>query len=168
MTIGAIINGLNALDSIRDDYPQDSGCVTKYGLRLGLNKVIEAIHLYDMAVCRYVEGLFGDTVQQMYRPEEYDTTPEQWIDLCGQLLPVSTAKKALEADSVEEFEKIMTMAHENYDSLQRQWAAANLSVWFECAEDNREQSEELEKMAENDRNAAADTLSAHEHSLRLF
>lgn len=81
---------------------------------------------------------------------------------------VSTAKKALEADSVEEFEKIMTMAHENYDSLQRQWAAANLSVWFECAEDNREQSEELEKMAENDRNAAADTLSAHEHSLRLF
>lgn len=168
MTIGAILKGQRVLDSIVEGFPQDSGVVTKHGLRFGLNKVSEGIRLYDMAVSQYVERLFGDSVLQFPEPHSYETVPELWIDLCGQLLPVSVAEKALEADSVEEFEKIMTTAHENYDPLQRQWAIANLNVWFESAEDNREQSEKLEEMAETDRNAAADTLSAHEHSLRLF
>lgn len=162
---------LTALDTIAEllQRPADDDRYLRYkGMKISRASLERAKHLYTLAIYKYLDGKLNDTPLPTFTVGEAEERNVEWVDLAGQLMPRPTLEAALNAETVEDREKILTDAYERYAETEREWIAAIIpDEWLADREAIRSGAENFDKIVEEDRNSYRENLDAEEQMLRL-
>lgn len=168
-TVDRILTAMHTIDGLLKLPADDDRYIRYKGMKISRASLERARKLYAVATFKYLslklkEGRF---------PESHDagnaTEAEKWIDLGGQLLPVSVLKKAIEAESVQQREAILDEAMENYTALEYDWILRRFpEEWRKSAEYIAESAAEFDRIVDNDRTTYRESLQAETDMLALL
>lgn len=113
-----LIRGMDFLASIRDAEPAPDGYIHAAGLLIKPSAIERGIHLYRLAVLRY---LYTKQHEEAYADADAAEAPAEWIDVCGQVMPRSVMADALRADSPEAIQRLFDNAFAAYARLEAAW-----------------------------------------------
>lgn len=144
-TVGKILDAMKLCDRLMAENEGEE--IDYNGIRLHLRHLRSGLELYEMAIRKYISDFWSEETSE---PRSGEATGK-WIDVGGQVLPAAALERAMQAESVDEIEKIFDRAAEDYDSMQQEWIAGNLGQWLSDMELNRQTAARLDKMIEEDR-----------------
>lgn len=158
---------LHAIDVITEllSHPADDDLYLRYkGMKFTRAALERAKILYTTAIYKYLSMTLPDGKF----PESDSRTPEEWIDLGGQIITRSILEKALSTDSIEEAEKILDDAFEHYSELELQWIAQRFGEsWRSKAALIPAGAEQFDTLVEDDRTEYLESLARETKMLTL-
>lgn len=166
ITVGAMINAIGVLKGLAHVQPDQDGLVSHKGVYLKAKSIERGIEFYTLGIAKYISLKLKDDRTVPAAPQSGD--PTAWKDLGGQILPASVLETALGADSIDEINRILDEAHENYAELERSWIGQILSPALKdviSMADNA--AARLDAMVEKDRKEYLSTLNAHNTSFTI-
>lgn len=166
ITVGAMINAIGVLKGLAHVQPDQDGLVSHKGVYLKAKSIERGIEFYTLGIAKYISLKLKDDRTVPAAPQSGD--PTAWKDLGGQILPASVLEAALGADSIDEINRILDEAHENYAELERSWIGQILSPALKdviSMADNA--AARLDAMVEKDRKEYLSTLNAHNTSFTI-
>lgn len=166
ITVGAMINAIGVLKGLAHVQPDQDGLVSHKGVYLKAKSIERGIEFYTLGIAKYISLKLKDDRTVPAAPQPGD--PTAWKDLGGQILPASVLEAALGADSIDEINRILDEAHENYAELERSWIGQILSPALKdviSMADNA--AARLDAMVEKDRKEYLSSLNAHNTSFTI-
>lgn len=166
ITVGAMINAIGVLKGLAHVQPDQDGLVSHKGVYLKAKSIERGIEFYTLGIAKYISLKLKDDRTVPAAPQSGN--PTAWKDLGGQILPASVLEAALGADSIDEINRILDEAHENYAELERSWIGQILSPALKdviSMADNA--AARLDAMVEKDRKEYLSTLNAHNTSFTI-
>lgn len=167
-TVQNVIKGMEILESLLDTPAAEDGYVHYSNLLMRPSAVISGLHLYKLALLRY---LYEKTHEEGYEDAiipENGMVPSRWIDLAGQVMPRSVMERALEAHTPESVAEIFNDAFDRYSAMEMLWAKSLAegkykSLMFEAPQAILELSEYLD----HDRTSYREALAAEASMLGI-
>lgn len=132
MTIGKILNGIAILKDLIEKSPFEEERFFYKRMRLYKNHVERALMLYDLAICKYV---YDKIYVQKLNFETFYDAHDEWVDLCGQVLPKNFVNRTMEAENLSEMNRILDQAFQNYKEYELSWIAYALKSYVGLRED---------------------------------
>lgn len=167
-TVARILTALDTITSLLQRPADDDRYIRYKGMKISRASLERAKKLYSLAIYKYLHGRLTATPLPHLTVEEAEQKSEMWIDLAGQLMPRSVMQNALEADSVEEREKILTDAFERYPEMELEWIAATIPHEYLTDEQKViDGAAEFDAIVEEDRTSYRDSLDAEQRMLAL-
>lgn len=163
VTVGAMARALPLISELRKRPADDDRYVRYKGLKLRVSNLERASRFYTLGICKYLHIKTGDGPF----PESHKSEAEDWIDLAGQFVERSCLDRVMEAESVEEMERILSESHEHYAELEREWIATALREWRDRPSEIASGAAEFDKMMEEDRRSYLDSLAEENAMLAL-
>lgn len=166
-TIGRIISAIALLNKIAgSDAGMNSASddiVTYHKLKFRRKSLKTALRLYSMAVYAYLHTKLGNSTDISDSTE----SAASWLDLGGQIMPLSYLEKALAATSIAGMQSIFNEAARKYSSLETAWIRTALRDWVDSEGLYARKAAELAALIDADREAALDALAAESAFLSL-
>lgn len=161
VTAGKMYKALELADKLLSNPADNDNFVNFKGMRISQVNLQRAKHLYSLAISKYV---YVKKIEKPHPAAEFIPS-QDWIDLCGQIMPRVFLEKACCATSVSEIEKIFDDAFAKYDSLENSWIDTYLSSFTtRSADELRRYAAEFDKMIEMDHRNYTDIID-RENSL---
>ena len=155
VTIGRIMDTLPIIRELLLKPTDDDRYLRYKGMKFRSAHLERAEKIYLQTICKYLHTRLGDA------PFPHRTgEAEEWIDVAGQLMPVSYLNRAREAASITEAEEIFDEAFQNADRLELEWIGNRLHGWCDRADEIRRGAEAFDRQIEEDRAAYRDGLYA--------
>lgn len=162
---------LKALDTIQQllHLPADDDRFIRYkGMKISKASLERAKKLYTLAVFKYLHNKLPDS-DFPSGSETSNLMPEvEWIDLGGLIMTREMLQKAIDAESLEEREKVFDEAFELYPEMENQWILQSFDEqWRLGKEKIGEMAAEFDKIVEEDRANYRESLIAETEMLKL-
>ena len=161
MTVARILDAIDLMRELQIKPADDDGFIRYKGMKLRRAHLQRAEIIYGEAICKYLYERIGENDL----PEATSDTPDEWVDLGGQLITRSTLRSVLEADTLSEADAILDKAYETFEADELRWIADRLpDEWRRRKADWSLGAENFDRHIEEDRTMYRDGLSA-EHSM---
>lgn len=158
---------LTAIDTVTEllSHPADDDLYVRHkGMKATRAALERAKQLYTTAIYKYLYLKLGDSGF----PENDGKEVETWVDIGGQILPRPYLEKSLEAESIEEVERLFDEAHENYENLETRWIGRRFGDhWRENVSQIAVGAKQFDEMVEADRDEYLTNLSRESKMLSL-
>lgn len=122
-TMRYVIKALEAIGHLTRDIDETAGKISFKGLGINASQLKKAHDLYSMCIDKYLTLKIGE--KSNLSVAEKEQADGKWIDLGGQIMPESTIRSAMKADSIDEIEEIFNEAFAQYDSTESAWIFFN-------------------------------------------
>lgn len=158
---------LSASDVIAEllSRPADDDRVIRYrGMKFYRAGLERALHLYELAIYKYLNTRLpeGFTTDSPTRPAS------EWIDIVGLPMRRDDLNRALEADTIEEMERIFSDAYDNYRRLELDWISSRFPAkWRKPASVIAEYASAFDRMVDEDRTKYLNDLNEQNQMLAL-
>lgn len=119
-TVDIMLKTIDTIDELLMRPAADDSYMRYKGLKFTRSGLERAKSLYTIAIYKYLSMVLTD--HQF--PAKSDETPDEWLDLGGQIMPRSFLKKAEESFSLSEMQEIFDEAFQEYNLLQLKWIAS--------------------------------------------
>ncbi|MCM1291694.1 MAG: DUF4954 family protein [Prevotella sp.] len=161
MTIGRTLDALELLRDLIMRPAEDDGFIRYKGMKLRRAHLQRAETIYTEAICKYLYERIADKPF----PSKTAEKAEEWIDLGGQLITRSKLKNILREDSVENINKMLNDAFDDFEADEIKWIGNRFSdEWRARSNELRAGAEAFDRHVEEDRMMYRDNLTA-EHSM---
>ena len=158
---------LRAVETIHEllSHPADDDLYVRHkGMKFTRASLERAKMLYTYAIQKYLSL----TLTELKFPPVSKETPEEWIDLGGQIMTRSTLNKAMEAESVQEINEIFNSAFESYREDELHWIASRFDdSWRKNVKEIKEGAVRFDEIVEEDRQEYLDNLARETKMLAL-
>ena len=159
ITVGAMIEALNILESLKHEDVNANGMVKYKNVYLRKKDLERGIEFYTLAIAKYVFGKLKKAQQSgmTMLPKEVE-----WKDLGGQIMPSDTIEKAMQADTPAEIIEAFDDAYAEFDELELGWIQNILDQPLKEAIGKAENAAaRLDALVEKDRKDYLQTLTSH-------
>ncbi len=164
LTVDTMLSALDVINQLLTQPADDDRYLRYKGMKFTRAALERARHLYETAIYKYLDLHIAETGF----PEKSIGNPESWVDLAGQLVTRSVLNEVLEAGSIDEIEKILDSAYQNYEELQNSWIATRFSdKWHKPKEIISHFAKEFDEMILEDKRKYLDDLAAQTEMLKL-
>lgn len=167
-TVARILSALETIDNLLQHPADDDRYIRYKGMKISRASLERSRNLYTLAIFKYLNGKLIDKELPRLTLEEAEKKREIWVDLAGQLMPRHLMQEALDAESVEQREKIFDEIFNNYENLELEWIAAAIDEKYLSDQKRiKQKSVEFDAIVEDDRNSYRESLMAEQLMLRL-
>ncbi len=164
-TVNMILDAKEATDRILSLSEDSDGYIGYKGMKLKRSALEKGRKLYKLALSKYLH-----TIQEK---ETTDHTKadvklsKRWIDLSGQVIAESNFQKVLNANSINEMEKALDKAAEDFDKNEQVWMQDWVKDSVDMTSLTAQNALELDKLIEKDRTNSL-TQIAKENDMLAF
>lgn len=163
-TVDLMLKAIDNIDNILKKPAGDDMMMRYKGLKFTRASMERAKTLYTLAIFKYLDRVLGDKGF----PQKEELTPDNWVDLGGQILPRSVIQKARESSDISEVEIYFTEAMENYKELEINWISRRFGEWWRSQSDHiHSNALKYDEIIEEDKRNYLDMLSQEETMLSL-
>ena len=161
LTVGRMLGATTLIDTLLEN-ASDNNPVLYHGLKFSNSSLTRGRQIYEWSIFKYLSLHMDDG----FPASGKSTESEEWIDLAGLLMRRDYLKRAMEAGSIPEMEKVFGEAFDNYRSLERQWIADSFSAeWLKNSDAIRANASRFDSMVEQDRCRALSDIGTHDKML---
>lgn len=156
-TVGEMMDSVDLLRSLLAELPKNNNDnIIVDGLIIPVKAAQEGIVLYELAIKHY----FHIKTKEL-NISEYESREGKWTDLCGQIMPVTTLKRALKSESAAEAIEILNEAFEYYPEAELAWICWRFdTTWLMRMKDSSEASKEFIRRRDTDRSRYIEFLNS--------
>lgn len=166
-TIGLIMDAIDTADKLLAEQGEDDEPIKINGMTVKGSSLKKGKTLYDLAVGKYLSThIAGRDSEAKERGEA--GYQERWTDLGGQVMPESTLRTAMQAESIEALEAIFDKAYEEMERQEKAWISANLSDFMSDPDRLQAKAAEYDAILEKDRQASVDMIRSESNMLSLL
>ncbi len=165
LTVDKMLSASEVIEKLLARPADDDRYIRYRGMKFTRASLERARHLYELAIYKYLsERLQSDA----FHGDDSDAAPAEWVDIAGLPMRREDLRRAMEAKSIAEMEKIFDEAQENYKEYERRWISVRFPArWHRTAEVIADYAREFDHMVEEDRARYLDDLAAQNEMLAL-
>jgi len=164
-TVGRMLDALEVIDDLLGRDADDDRYLRYRGMKFARAGLERAKYLYTLAIYKFLYGVLGDEKEI---PESDGETPQEWVDLAGQIIPRGDLYRISNMESIEEIEKAFDAAAENYEADRLKWISRRFGQWWrEHTVEIKLRAEDFDKLVDDDRNEYLERLAAENTMLSL-
>jgi hypothetical protein len=165
MTVDKMLSASDVIDQLLQRPMDDDRYIRYRGMKFTRASLERARYIYELAIYKYLHTrLNGKALPKAPKEGKID----EWVDIAGLPMMRSDLRRAMEAESIHDMEKIFDEAAKQYPTLERNWIAARFGErWRKPAAVIAEYAADFERMVEEDRNKYLDELAAQNEMLSL-
>lgn len=164
LTVDKMLSASEVIEQLLARPADDDRFVRYRGMKFTRASLERARHLYELAIYKYL----AIRLDGREFPENDGSEPYEWVDIAGLPMRREGLRRAMEADSLEKFEKVFDEALELYKELELKWIGARFSErWHRNAEVIADYAQEFDRMVEEDRARYLEDLNAQNEMLAL-
>lgn len=164
MTVEKMLTAITVITQLLGRPADDDRMIRYRGMKFSRASLERALVLYKNGICKYLSL----HIPEGFRSKEPSGEPCEWLDIAGLPMRRSDLKRVLEADSIEEMERIFDKCLDSYRDMERDWIEARFpAVWRKPPEVIAEYAGDFERLIEEDRARYLTELAAQEKMLAL-
>lgn len=165
LTVDKMLSASEVIENLLSRPADDDRYIRYRGMRFTRASLERARHLYELAIYKY---LSRKAVSIDWTERDPDNEADEWVDVSGLPMTRSSVRKAMEASSLTDMEKVFSQAFEQYEILERRWILSRFpDRWHRSAEVIADYAAEFDHMVEEDRTRYLDELNAQNEMLSL-
>ena len=165
-TVDRMLEALSTIRELLTRQADDDRFVRYRGMKFSRASLERAERLYTLAIFRYLDERLPEGENRF--PEADGEEADRWIDLSGQLITRTLLEHILLTDNLEETERMLDAAQEEYREEELRWIARRFDTgWREREGEIKAGAEEFEKMVETDRSEYLEQLNEENAMLSL-
>lgn len=157
VTVSRMLDSLELIDELLQRGGDDDLFIRYKGMKFRSSSLDRAKQYYRLAIGSYFHKLLGEND---FPPAFTSDAPIKWHDIAGQIITDDTLRKALESESINELEEVLTQAQDSFEADQLRWIAEAAPARFrERRAMLPEMHDEFMQMIEEDRQSYRRTLA---------
>ena len=165
LTVDKMLSASEVIDSLLMRPADDDRYLRYRGMKFTRAALERARHLYELAIYKYLDRKCGEEGVPGF---ESGVAAEEWVDIAGLPMTRGMLRKAMEAESPEEVERMFDTAFFDYAKLEKEWIARRFAPrWHQPREVIRAYAADFDRMIEEDRQRYLEELSAQASMLAL-
>lgn len=166
LTVDKMMSASEVIDNLLNRPADDDRYIRYRGMKFTRAALERARSLYELAIYKYLSLKAPENFDQDEPQTEHQIT--DWVDIAGLPMQRDRLQNAMNADTMEEMERMFTSSFEQYPQFEQTWIQQRFSKrWRKPKEIIEEYAKEFDNMIEEDRHRYLADLKAQNDMLAL-
>ena len=168
-SISMIATGIETIDRLLSTARENDGFILYKGLKTRRSSLVKGRNFYSLALHKYIHSRMKEHMATDI-DGSYEGNPSEirWLDIAGQIIPESSLRAAMQADSINAMEKVLDKAFDDQMAMEREWIAGRFSEHLTDSQALSQKASEYDALLEKDRKDSIAKVQEEQDMLSLF